>query len=71
MHHNQLGASVDVDSRPHDLLSKLQEGATVMIVVNDLDTILPHNFVEVRLRDHFTCLQKGVLFYFGMMQDGG
>lgn len=70
MHHNQLGASVDVDSRPHDLLSKLQEGATVMIVVNDLDTILPHDLVELRLGDHFTCLQKGVLFYFGVMQDG-
>jgi hypothetical protein len=42
-----------------------------MIVVNDLDSILPHDLVEVRLRDHFTCLQKGVLFYFGVMQDSG
>jgi hypothetical protein len=42
-----------------------------MIVVNDLDTVLPNDLIEVRLRDHFTCLHKGVLFDFGVMQDGG
>lgn len=42
-----------------------------MIVINDLDTILPHDLVEVRLRDHVTCLHKGVLFDFGVMQDCG
>jgi hypothetical protein len=42
-----------------------------MIVVNDLDTVLSHDLVEVSLWDHIACLHKGILFDLGVMQDGG
>jgi hypothetical protein len=41
-----------------------------MIVVNYLNTVFPDNLIEVRMRDHFSGLSKGILLYLRMMKDG-